>query len=67
MEDKTAIFLIPAEVNQFLLFREHYDIFSTLIDARIYEVKNGNITINFDHEGTLMTVVRNEIVFKRKS
>ena len=58
--------LSDAEAELFLLFREHQDIYTVLLNAGVFNVRNGSVEIHFDSEGTLSNIAKHEVVFKRQ-
>lgn len=61
---KTTVFLVPAEVQQFLLFQQHYDVFSVLSTQRIFDIQYGKAILNF-MGGELRSVTREEVVYRK--
>lgn len=68
MENKetTTLFLIPTEVQKFLLFQEYYELFNILLTHKVFEQKNATVLIDFDHEGILKSIRRNDYMYSRK-
>lgn len=52
----TSIELNDEEVSAFLMFRKHQDLFQSMIDAHLHEVKGGQATLHFRPDGQLMNV-----------
>jgi len=51
-----SIELNDEEALAFSLFRKHQDLFQSLIDAHIHEVKGGQALLHFRPDGKLMEV-----------
>jgi len=66
MEDKTTLFVVPAEAAMFLVFQQNYDTFSTLADAGTFSIRNGSATLHFDSAGVLQTIERRDYLYSRK-
>jgi len=55
--------LTQQEVELFKVFREHQDFFHTLITKDVPNMRNGNVTLNFNNE-RLATVVKTQTIYK---
>jgi hypothetical protein len=64
---KAAIWLSDADSLKFKQFLEHYEVFSILMSSKVFEMKNANVTLNFDGEGSLRTVTRNDVLYRKIS
>lgn len=62
----TSILLSDVDVLKFKLFMQHYDMFTTLLDAEALNQKNANITLSFDYLGCLQKIKREDVLFIRK-
>lgn len=60
----TIIELSDVDIEKFKLFMEHYDTFSTLLSAGVFEQKNAAITLNFDLFGKLKNIQRTDTLFR---
>ena len=60
-----AIYLNESDVVKFRQFCEHYPVFNTLLDAGVLTAKNGQVVMDFDHQGTLMNVQITIKTYKR--
>jgi hypothetical protein len=63
---KIPVFMLNEEAKKFLLFQEHYDTFSTMLEKGVFNIKNGSAKINFDHNGVVTTIERNDIIYNRR-
>lgn len=68
MENKPtiAIYVPDNEAKQFLVFREHYDIFSILIEKKVFDTRNGSVALHFDNNGTLQSIQRADFMYSRR-
>lgn len=55
--------LQPLDVEYFKLFMKYYGSIKKLMDEQVFELKSGNATLHFDHQGELKEV---EITTKRR-
>lgn len=62
----TVTLLLPAEeAKKWLLFQQYYDIFSLLVEQGTFTVKNGNVILNFDPNGELKSISRNDMLWRK--
>lgn len=47
----TTVDLTNIDAELFKLFRKHQDAFQLLVDNGVFEVRNGQVTIDFDKDG----------------
>lgn len=66
MENKIPIYIADEDAQKFMLFQKHYDIFTILIDKKVFETKNGSVSLNFDRYGVLQSVQRADFLYYRK-
>lgn len=64
--DKVAIFIPDDEARQFLLFQQYFEPFTTLVDAKVFEIRNGSAVLHFDAEGVLQLVNRSDVIYSRR-
>lgn len=57
---------MPVEVHQFMVFQQHYDVFKVLLDNSVFGQKKATISLNFDHNGILQSIQRNDFLYSRK-
>ena len=61
-----AIFIPDEEAKKFLLFQEHFALFSTLLTAGVFDQKNASIVLNFDNNGVLQVIERKDRLYSRR-
>lgn len=62
----TITLLLPeSEAKKWLLFQQYYDTFTILVENGAFEVKNGNVVMNFDLNGTLKSIARNDLLWRK--
>lgn len=68
MEKKieVAVYLPDEQAKQFLLFQQHYDVLSILIDSGALDVRNGSVVLHFSPEGELKAVNRADYLYSEK-
>lgn len=66
MMNEIPVFMSASEVERFKLFMRHYNVFQELLEAKVFEVKNGSATMDFNQEGDLMDIKINVVAYKRK-
>ncbi len=54
------------DVKKFLVFQEHYDVFSLLLDRGVFNIRNGSAALHFDANGILQAVQRADYIYSRK-
>lgn len=62
--EQIAVYLTQEETEKFKEFSKHYDLFITLQQKGIFEIKFGKCTLNFAN-GVLQNVIKEEVVWKR--
>lgn len=50
----------------FRAFREHQDNFSILYASKVFETRNGVVSISFNHEGVLTQIKKDVLAYKKK-
>lgn len=66
MDNKIAIYVLDADAAKFLLFQEHYDTFSLLLNKGVFNQKNAAVTLHFDHNGSLATIQRADVLYSSR-
>lgn len=64
--EKIAVYIPDQEATQFLLFQEHFEPFSIMLDADLFSIRNGSATLHFDSNGTLQTINRSDVLYSRR-
>lgn len=67
MNNQTVIHLTDADAEKFLLFMEHYDKFTVLLEAGVFNQKKCTIALNIDHNGVLNSIQRADFLYSRQS
>jgi len=62
-EHKIAVYVPDSEAKLFLLFKEHQDIITLLLEKDVFKQKNAAITLNFDHKGMVQTIERRDWLY----
>ncbi len=65
-DQKIAIYIPDEEAKKFLLFQQHYELFTLLLDKKVFEQKNASVILNFDHLGDLQTIERNDFLWSAR-
>lgn len=65
--NEVTIFLIPTEAVKFRVFQEKYEVFNTLLDNGVFEVRNGSVALHFDNDGTLQLIQRADVLYRKLS
>jgi len=63
---EVAVYMPDNEARQFLLFKEHFDVFITLVEAHVFEQHNASIVLNFDNNGVLQVIERKDRLYSRR-
>ena len=61
-----AIFIPDEDAKKFLLFQEHYNLFSLLLERNVFNQKNCAITLHFDSQGKLQVIQRADYLYSAK-
>lgn len=64
--ENIAIFIPDEDAKKFLLFQEHYDIFTLLLEKGVFTNKNATILLDFDKFGELKSIRRNDFLFSTR-
>lgn len=63
---EVAVYMPDAEAAKWLLFQQHYEPISLLIERDVFVQKNCEIALHFDHEGTLQAIKRHDVLYSRR-
>lgn len=66
MDELIKIELNPVECELFKQFQRYHDDFKTLVDSGLFNVRNGSVIVNFNHEGQLSTVEIHQHTYRRR-
>lgn len=61
----TTLELSEQDAQAFMLFMQHIDKIETLLDNRVFDVRNGSAEIHFNHDGEIASIDLHSKVFKR--
>lgn len=64
MENNITIYIPDSEVKQFILFKEHYDVFDMMDKQGVFNIQYGKATLNYA-SGILQTVSKEEVIYHR--
>jgi hypothetical protein len=59
--EQVSIFLTPIDVEAFKLFQKHYVAFKMLDSVGAFNIKNGSITLDFNHLGEIKGIKKQEL------
>lgn len=59
-EKYTLVQLSTEQAEQFIDFQKYYTLFGLLNSINAFDIKDGNVTINFNHMGEIKTVEKHE-------
>lgn len=63
----TVTLLLPEEeAKKWVMFQQYYDVFSLMVDRKVFEIKGGNATLHFDAEGQLQAINRSDTLWNRR-
>jgi len=65
MNNQITLFLIPEEAVKFKEFQKHYELFMLLLEKGVFQQKNAAVTLHFDPDGTLRTIQRADVLYKK--
>jgi hypothetical protein len=63
---EVAVYLPDEDAKKFLLFQQHYDLFSLLLERGVFDQTKSSIILDFDHHGTLQSIRRNDFLYARQ-
>lgn len=52
-ELKIALFVPDEEAKKFMLFQQHFEVFSTMLEQGVFSQKSSSVTLHFDPSGRL--------------
>jgi hypothetical protein len=61
------VYMPDEEVKRFLVFQQHYQPISILVDNGVFEQKNATILLDFDKDGVLKSVRRQDYLFSARA
>jgi hypothetical protein len=63
VEPQITVFLTTPEAIQFRSFQEFHETFFLMVKARVFDCKNGSITMHFDSNGKIQKIERKDNLF----
>jgi hypothetical protein len=63
---EVAVYMPDAQAKQFILFQQHYEPFLVMVDNGVFAIRNGSATLNFDSQGVLQAIQRNDYLYSRR-
>lgn len=64
METKIAIYIPDEEAKKFLMFQEYYDVFSLMLEHKVFEQKGATLLLHFDKFGKLRNISRQDVLYE---
>lgn len=64
--DKIAVYIVDEDAKKFLLFQEHYDLFSLLLERGVFNQRNCTVSLDFDKDKTLQSIRRADFLYSRR-
>lgn len=63
-QELTTIFLTPEDVDKFVQFQKHYDLFSIMNEKKVFDINFGKVIFNMAF-GEIQNIVKEEVVWKK--
>jgi hypothetical protein len=63
---EVAVYLADPDVAKWMAFQQFYDPFTLLVAADVFTQKNARISLNFDKDGILQTIQREDFLYSRR-
>ena len=64
--EKVAVYVADADAAKFILFQQHFEPFSVMLDCGVFDIRNGSAILHFDQNGTLQAVNRADVLYSRR-
>lgn len=61
--NKITVFLSPIDAEKYKQFMQYYDLFTFLLEKKVFEQKAAAITINIDNKGHIGSITRNDVLY----
>jgi len=65
-EKDIPIYVADEEAAKFLLFQQHYDVFCLLLEAHVFDVRNGSVTMHMDNDGAIKAINRLDVLYSHR-
>lgn len=66
MNNEVNIILTTPEAIMFRDFQQFHEVFASLVKSGVFDIKNGQATIHFDHEGNIQRIERKDDLFNAR-
>lgn len=66
MSEEVTIILTTPEAVMFREYQKDYELFNLLKSHGIFNQKNASITLNFDHNGILQNIQRQDFIYSKR-
>ena len=66
MKDQIALYIPDEEAKKFLLFQEHYDRFTLMLEHGVFDVRNGSVTMHMDKNGAIKAINRLDVLYSAR-
>ena len=66
MSDKIAIYVPDEEAKKFLLFQEHFQEFTLMLESGVFDVRNGSVTLHMDKNGSIKAINRSDVLYSAR-
>jgi hypothetical protein len=63
MQDQVTIFLTTPDAVLFREYQQFHSTFALLCKSGVFDMKNGNVTIHFDSNGTIQKIEQNKSLY----
>jgi len=60
---KVAVFVPDEDAQKFLLFQQYYKEFTLLLESGVFGQKNATVSLDFDKDGVLKSIRRNDFLY----
>ena len=65
-EKDIPVYMPDKDAEKFLLFQEHYDVFCLLLEAHVFDVRNGSVTMHMDNNGAIKAINRLDVLYSHR-
>lgn len=64
--NKPVIVVEQIDLNKWRQFQQYYEPFKAIVDAGVFDVRSGIVSLHFDHLGILQVIRRDDQLYNRK-